>query len=1530
MTLVSYAQNHEDIILWRALRCIESGFYIDVGANDPTNDSVTRLFYDRGWSGINVEPSAEYFARLVAERERDINLCCAAGSQNGTTTFYEAATRGWSTSDPSVGEQYVGKGQARTVQVEQLKLDTILERHGHPQIHFLKIDVEGAEAAVLEGLSLERYRPWIVVVEALDPVTQGLRSSEWEPRLMSAGYSLVFFDGLNRFYLADEHAELTGAFASPPNVLDGFRTSAEVELESRLHDTRAAGDRSAAELESSLRANQDLMRSLEELRGEYSAVLASSSWRLTKPLRILNAARKSTGTALRGRMKTAARDLVGLAAAQGDRFPRAKRAAVEALHRFPAVEYRLRTALSSHRSQRSAAPVLVGQLADHDQRPTSRDDEVALPQPKGRRVLYIYVEHTANCPTNTGVQRVARSMAKGLVAQGECVRYVKWHAESQRCLLINAAEREHLARWNGPDVTEEERTLYLPPDQPHAPVAGALPGENHWLLVPEVTHITFQQSPVTLDLLLWARRAGLRSGFVFYDAIPLRRPELDAMAPRHALYMQQLLLADVVWPISEWARADLQAFWLQYERAGATSMPEVRTQALSGESSLNGRVVRPQPGEQLILSIGSIEPRKNQVQLIRAFEAYCTKHPGTPWRLVLVGNLHPSVAEDVRRSTQSGSFVKHLGHVSDEELDRLYRTCSFTVFPSLEEGFGLPILESLWYGRPCICADFGSMAEVAREGGCLTVDTGDIGALEGGITRMIEDASLRDQLAAEAVGRPIRTWTDYAASLSKEIEAHGHPARRLGTIYFWIDATLEFSKNTGIQRVTRQLARALLQVGAQLVPVKWDRDAGTFGPVSGEALAFFARWNGPDPAAWRPWIEPARTGAGAWFLMPELPLNHPVEERALLLKSARAAGLRCAAVFYDAIPWKMRRIYPAPFAQAHRAYMLELNEYDLVLPISAFSKDDLVDFLGAELPRPQSLSDKIKAVGLAGEFAESTRARQGPQPHDGPLRILCVGTVEPRKNHETLLRAFEIAREQTDVAIKLTIAGGSHSIEPALGDRVRSFVAAHPDVQWEEDADDARLRELHLSSDFTVYPSVEEGFGLPILESLWYGRPCVCADFGAMLEVAAGGGCLTVDVRDPEILAQALVRMVTEPQLREQLAQQALSRSFKTWSHYATEVAIRMADATPSQVPSESTFAPEESVARMLAMRLKPRPKLSVCISTYNRAEWLSASLRNWARMYPQPLQGVELLVCDNTSTDHTPDVVAPYLSRPDFSYHRNPENVGMLGNLRETAHHAAGEYVWILGDDDLLLPGSIEQVMQALHSHPGIALVYLNYAFTREDDARKVKDFDSFFAEAQPIVPAEPDRFGPIRTICARNENFFTAIYTLVFRRDHAIRAYSQDTSGRPFSSMGTCIPTTKYVLGHMMDEPGQWIGSPQLVVNLNVSWMKYAPLWILERVPEVYEIAERRGVPAADVDRWRRHTLPGVVHYFQDIYQDDPLGNAQYFSPERLVRRFKHLPEFTKVLPVLKDAYARAHANGHPAARRPPSKVFPDPGTS
>jgi len=238
--LISYAQNFEDVMLARVFAGRNTGFYVDVGAADPVNLSVTKWFYDLGWNGLNIEPNKQLFDRLAADRPRDINLDCGVGATASEAQFFEVEIGELSSFDSRVRDNALHNGKppsTRTVTV--MPLTDLLNLHCPDRtIHFLKIDVEGWEAEVLKGLDLRRYRPIVILIEATVPQTRVESHKEWEPAVLGADYSFVYFDGVNRFYLANEHADLKKHFATPPNVFDDFETfplvRARTDAEQRL------------------------------------------------------------------------------------------------------------------------------------------------------------------------------------------------------------------------------------------------------------------------------------------------------------------------------------------------------------------------------------------------------------------------------------------------------------------------------------------------------------------------------------------------------------------------------------------------------------------------------------------------------------------------------------------------------------------------------------------------------------------------------------------------------------------------------------------------------------------------------------------------------------------------------------------------------------------------------------------------------------------------------------------------------------------------------------------------------------------------------------------------------------------------------------------------------------------------------------------------------------------------------------------------------------------------------------------------
>ena len=211
---LSYAQHLEDFHLARAFGDQREGFYVDVGAGHPVADNVSCWFYQRGWRGIVVEPQPQLADLYAAIRPRDIRECCVLGAAAGEVDFHDVERlHGFSTIVPAFAESATGFGaRYQTRKVPMKTLAAICAAHGVPHIDFLKVDVEGAEAAVLAGGDWTNHRPRVVVCEALAPGSLAENWLDWEPFLLERNYEFVLFDGLNRCYVDRAEGALLARF----------------------------------------------------------------------------------------------------------------------------------------------------------------------------------------------------------------------------------------------------------------------------------------------------------------------------------------------------------------------------------------------------------------------------------------------------------------------------------------------------------------------------------------------------------------------------------------------------------------------------------------------------------------------------------------------------------------------------------------------------------------------------------------------------------------------------------------------------------------------------------------------------------------------------------------------------------------------------------------------------------------------------------------------------------------------------------------------------------------------------------------------------------------------------------------------------------------------------------------------------------------------------------------------------------------------------------------------------------------------
>jgi FkbM family methyltransferase len=221
----------EDVLLARFFAGEPAGRYIDVGAGHHSYHSVTKHFYDAGWSGINIEPRFDLWQLLCQERPRDVSLYCAVSDISGSATFFKVISPtftgtdrgGLSTLDGKQAESYRKMGFiVEEIPMRTRTLSEILTEHNIVDIGFLKIDVEGFEFPVVKGLDLDRWRPRLILTESTTPMTDTVCDDSLQVHLSAANYHAAFFDGLNRYFVREEDASLLGRLAVPANVTDGY------------------------------------------------------------------------------------------------------------------------------------------------------------------------------------------------------------------------------------------------------------------------------------------------------------------------------------------------------------------------------------------------------------------------------------------------------------------------------------------------------------------------------------------------------------------------------------------------------------------------------------------------------------------------------------------------------------------------------------------------------------------------------------------------------------------------------------------------------------------------------------------------------------------------------------------------------------------------------------------------------------------------------------------------------------------------------------------------------------------------------------------------------------------------------------------------------------------------------------------------------------------------------------------------------------------------------------------------------------
>ncbi len=383
-------------------------------------------------------------------------------------------------------------------------------------------------------------------------------------------------------------------------------------------------------------------------------------------------------------------------------------------------------------------------------------------------MLLFDASHTSHTRAQTGIQRVCRSLFAELAARGD---------------VNPVCHDPHLGTWR--TLTRDEETVL----RDRAGASGQSRGAK-WTLGQKLAGHARRLSgrrptlPAASGLVcpelfsprvgahlpeLFARVTGPRVA-IFHDAIGLKFPELTppGTVARLPAYLRELRQFDGIAAVSEDSAASLREFW---NWLGADGVPPVQAIPL-GLDEVPGEL-RQEPestaaAKPRVLCVATVEGRKNHGALLDAAEILWRE--GLAFELELIGLARPDTAQAALAQIQSlrtaGRSLVYHGSVTENSLHAAYARCAFTVYPSLIEGFGLPVLESLQHGKPCVCSDRGALGESARGGGCVTLPEVNAASLAAAMRSLLREPARLAQLAAAARARSFRSWRDYANDLS--------------------------------------------------------------------------------------------------------------------------------------------------------------------------------------------------------------------------------------------------------------------------------------------------------------------------------------------------------------------------------------------------------------------------------------------------------------------------------------------------------------------------------------------------------------------------------------------------------------------------------------------------------------------------------------------------------------------------------------------------------------------------------------------
>lgn len=553
-------------------------------------------------------------------------------------------------------------------------------------------------------------------------------------------------------------------------------------------------------------------------------------------------------------------------------------------------------------------------------------------------------------------------------------------------------------------------------------------------------------------------------------------------------------------------------------------------------------------GKKIILSLGRWEPGtyKNSDAAFDIMRRVQENDPNS-CLLILSDRSNTYIPPSLK------NVIFPIGFPTDDDLVEIMKMSDLGLSLSNWEGFNLPLVEMQWLNRSVLAFNKGANSEVILNSWYLCENNMEMIRKVTAVLKRNDidnQTRLQNMEAFRIRFKWERAIKEFLGIFQKLQSKHFH-------LVIDVSASVRDNANPGIIRVARRISREI-QNFLRPIFVVWDSIKECYVLPNKKEYTQLSQYNGPnlDPNRISPdnnrvklheflSLLPKKT---VWLLLPEI-INK--KDSNLIYNYARKYQFLLASIFYDSIPVLRPDLCSDIVKINHRDYMKDLAKCDVVIPISNFSATCLKSFWNENKLKGTVVTPNI----LPGEFGGTKRSQVIKKSSNQVVNILCVSTLEPRKNHIKLIQACLLMQtKRLMLNWRLTIVGNRYAGNTAIPKYIESISKKNRRIRWLGVVNDAKLHALYQEADFTVYPSIIEGFGMPIMESIWHGRPCICSKEGVMAELASQGGCLTTDVLNVKQLSDAIFRLSVNKQLSKKLAQEAIRRKIKKWNEYAMDL----------------------------------------------------------------------------------------------------------------------------------------------------------------------------------------------------------------------------------------------------------------------------------------------------------------------------------------------------------------------------------------